>query len=130
MCIPRSSPRLTALTTPPLPGGASPEATGPAAPTGSRRRRLWDLPSATHCPVVGVCLPIQALRRLVDKLNGPRSLADDYALHCSVVADCRQRGPVTEALQRELDRRYQATLRRTAQARTTDALAAWWDAAL
>jgi hypothetical protein len=32
---------------------------------GSRRRRLWDLDSATHCPVLGVCLTIDLLRRLV-----------------------------------------------------------------
>ena len=32
---------------------------------GSRRRRLWELDSAAHCPVLGVCLPIAVLRRLV-----------------------------------------------------------------
>ena len=131
MCIPRSTPTPpptpTALTARPLPAGTGHAAT---AATGSRRRRLWDLPAAAHCPVVGVCLPIQALRRLVDKLHGPRPQADDYAMHCSVVADCRQRCPVAEALQRELDRRYLLPLRRAAQAKTTEALAAWWDAAM
>ena len=130
MCLPRSAPRLTALTAPPPPATPGTDPTAAAAATGSRRRRLWDLPGAAHCPVVGVCLPIQALRRLVDKLNGPRPLADDYALHCSVVADCRQRSAVAEALQRELDRRYALPLRHAAQAKTTEALAAWWDAAL
>ncbi|MES2718255.1 MAG: DUF2325 domain-containing protein [Pseudomonadota bacterium] len=128
MCIPRPTPSLTALTARPLSAGAD-TGTHTANPstTGSRRRRLWDLPAAAHCPVVGVCLPIQALRRLVDKLNGPRPHPDDYALHCSVVADCRQRSPVADALQRELDRRYLLPLRRAAQAKTTEALAAWWD---
>jgi hypothetical protein len=131
MCIPRPAPVLSPLTSKP------PTADDPAGPrpvhghaaTGSRRQRLWDLPGAAHCPVVGVCLPIQALRRLVDKLNGPRAQADDYALHCSVVADCRQRSAVAEAVQRELDRRYLLPVRRAARAKTTEALAAWWDAA-
>ncbi|GCL64017.1 DUF2325 domain-containing protein [Pseudaquabacterium pictum] len=130
MCLPRSTPRLTALTAPHPPATAGADPAAPQAATGSRRRRLWDLPGAAHCPVVGVCLPIQALRRLVDRLNGPRPQADDYALHCSVVADCRQRSAVAEALQRELDRRYALPLRHAAQAKTTEALAAWWDAAL
>ena len=92
MCIPRPAPVLSPLTSKP-PTADDPAGLRPAhghAATGSRRQRLWDLPGAAHCPVVGVCLPIQALRRLVDKLNGPRAQADDYALHCSVVADCRQ----------------------------------------
>lgn len=47
--------------------------TGPAANTtaranGSRRHRLWELDGHAHCPVLGVCLPIAALRMLVDKL--------------------------------------------------------------
>ncbi len=128
MCIPRPTPSLTTLTAGPLPAETNPGTT--AAASGSRRRRLWDLPTAAHCPVLGVCLPIQALRRLVDKCSGPRQQADDYALHCSVVADCRQRGPVADALQRELDRRHALPLRRAALAKTTEALAAWWDAAL
>ncbi|HEY0064957.1 MAG TPA: DUF2325 domain-containing protein, partial [Telluria sp.] len=35
--------------------------------TGSRRHRLWELPANTHCPVIGVCLPLGLLRNLVNK---------------------------------------------------------------
>jgi hypothetical protein len=93
---------------------------------GSRRRRLWELDSHAHCPVVGVCLPIAALRRLVDKVLAGKAVADDYELHCGVIADCRLRTPIAEALQRELDRRCMLALRQAAQAKTTVALAAWW----
>jgi len=98
----------------------------PAA-TGSRRRRLWELDSHAHCPVVGVCLPIAALRRLADKVLGGRALADDYELHCGVIAECKLRTPMAEAVQRELDRRGLLALRQSAGAKTTEALAAWWD---
>ena len=98
--------------------------------TGSRRRRLWELDGHAHCPVLGVCLPIAALRRLVDKVVGGRAVADDYNLHCGAVADCKYRSPIAEAVQRELDRRYVQALRQAALARTTEALAAWWDEAL
>lgn len=98
----------------------------PPLTTGSRRRRLWELPSHAFCPVVGVCLPISALRRLVDKALGEQVVADDYELHCCVIAECKSRTPLAERLQRELDRRYASAQRQAAQAKTTDALGQWW----
>lgn len=93
---------------------------------GSRRRRLWELPHSCHCPVAGVCLPIEALRKLVNKALGGETLADDYALHVGVVSECGARSRVSEALQRELDRRCAIVIRRFAQAKSTEAVAALW----
>jgi hypothetical protein len=101
----------------------------PAAKTGSRRRRLWELDAHAHCPVIGVCLPLPALRRIVDKVLSGEALADDYELHCGVIAECRRRTPMAEAVQRELDRRCMVALRQAALAKTADGLAAWWQAA-
>jgi hypothetical protein len=95
---------------------------------GSRRRRLWELSRHAHCPVVGVCLPIAAVRRLVDKVLGGKAVASDYELHCGVNTEARQRGPIAEALQKELDQRYANALRLTRPLKTTEALAAWWAA--
>jgi hypothetical protein len=105
--------------------GCTPALPLPAA-SGSRRRRLWELSRHAHCPVVGVCLPMPVLRRLVDKLLGGRTLATDYELHCGINNECRQRGRIAEAVERELDRRYAATLRQARSLKSTDALAAWW----
>ncbi|HEX5686870.1 MAG TPA: DUF2325 domain-containing protein [Ideonella sp.] len=93
---------------------------------GSRRRRLWELSRHAHCPVVGVCLPMAAVRRLVDKVLGGHAVASDYELHCGVNGECRQRGAIAEALQKELDHRYAVALRATRALKTTEALAAWW----
>jgi len=129
MCLPKPDPH------PPL--GISvasvasfANAVAPPQAGGSRRRRLWELDSHAHCPVVGVCLPMPALRRLVDKAVGGQAVADDYALHCGVVADCRLRTPLAEKVQRELDRRCLLALRQAALAKSTEALSAWWDTAL
>ena len=100
-----------------------------AAKTGSRRRRLWELDAHAHCPIIGVCLPLPALRRIVDKVLSGEALADDYELHCGVIAECRRRTPIAEAVQRELDRRCLLALRQAALAKTTDGLAAWWQTA-
>lgn len=61
-----------------------------APPAGSRRRRLWDL-GHDHCPVIGVCLPLDTLRRIVNKALGGEALADDYAVHVGAVAECLHR---------------------------------------
>jgi Uncharacterized protein conserved in bacteria (DUF2325) len=96
------------------------------ASRGSRRRRLWELGSHAHSPVIGVCLPLAALRRVARKVLGGEPVADDYALHCSVVAGCRQRAPMAEALQRELDRRFPLPLRQVSAVKTVEGLAKWW----
>jgi len=95
-------------------------------PKGSRRRRLWELGGHAHCPVVGVCLPLPALRRLARKVLGGEPVADDCELHCTVVTDCKRRTPLAEAVQRELDHRFMLPLRRSAAMKTEEALAAWW----
>src|SRR5690606_21379007 len=94
-----------------------------APPRGSRRRRVWELPEHAYCPVIGVCLPVDALRRLVGKLLGGEVVASDYELHCGVIGDCKQRTPTAEAVQRELDRRYASALRLSAARKSADALA-------
>lgn len=93
---------------------------------GSRRRRLWDLGGHAHCPVIGVCLPLPAMRRLARKVLGGEPVADDYELHCGMVADCKRRTAMAEAVQRELDRRFMLPLRRAAAMKSEAALATWW----
>lgn len=97
---------------------------------GSRRRRLWELPDESHCPLIGVCLPLAALRKLAAKTVDAPATLSDYELHAATVHACGTRGALTESVQRELDRRYALVLRRHAQARTTEALAALWHEAV
>lgn len=113
-----------------FPGGRRLLSVTPSDARGSRRYRLWELPSHTHCPLIGVCLPMPALRRLISKALGSSPIADDYEFHVAAVAECGRRMPISEALQRELDRRYASTLRRFAQAKTAEALMALWSEAL
>jgi hypothetical protein len=103
-----------------LPPAAPPE------PTGSRRRRLWELGSHAHCPVIGVCLPLAAMRRLARKVLNGEPVADDYELHCGMVTDCKWRSRMAEAVQRELDRRFMLYLRHAAAMKSEEGLAAWW----
>lgn len=101
--------------------------TAPATePVSSRRRRLWELGTHAHCPVVGVCLSLDAMRRLARKLLVLSGEEDDYTLHCALVTAAERRNPVSEALQRELEQRYTLDLKQAAQAKCGDSLMAWW----
>ena len=98
--------------------------------TGSRRRRLWELGHECHCPVVGVCIPLDTLRRIVNKALGGRALADDYEVHVGAVAECLHRNRLSEALQNELERRYAPQVQRFKAAKTARALVDLWSQAI
>ena len=93
---------------------------------GSRRRRLWEFENHAFCPVIGVCLPMGALRRLVNKVLGGNAVTSDYDLHCGVISECKQRSALSKAVQRELDQRFVLPLRQSAVCKNTESLAAWW----
>jgi len=93
---------------------------------GSRRRRLWELEWHTHCPLVGVCLPLMVLRRLADKVLGGQTLADDYELHCGAVTECKYRNKLSQAIQKALDNRHALAIRQSMMLKTPEALEAWW----
>ena len=105
-------------------------AINPRTSRGSRRRRLWELPMECHCPVVGVCFPLTTLRQMVMKTQGVDPAADDYGVHEAAVAACRQRGPLAEQMQRELDNRHRLTVEAFRPAKDETALAALWADAL
>lgn len=92
----------------------------------SRRKRLWDLSRDTHCPVVGVCIPLTVLRRLVSKVLGGIPQADDYEIHVGAIAECGHRNRMSETLQEDLDRRYALTIKRFRAAKSAQALTQLW----
>lgn len=107
----------------------APQDTDPSQ-RGSRRRRVWELGQASHCPLVGVGLPLAALRKLVERVTGGRVLHDDYDVHVGAVSECALRNPLSEALQKELERRYAADVTRFRAARTTEEVGALWTRAV
>lgn len=102
----------------------------PAAPVervqGSRRRKLWEIAHKFHCPVIGVCFGVDELRGLMDKIIHLPGDASDFMLHTSAVSACEERSPLAELLQKNLEKRFQQTIRRFAAAKTSDALRALW----
>ncbi|WP_342617540.1 DUF2325 domain-containing protein [Rhodoferax sp. GW822-FHT02A01] len=98
--------------------------------TGSRRRRLWDLEHQCHCTVVGVCFPLDALRHLVNKAAGEKTLFDDYQVHVGAVAQCARRNVLSELMQVDLERRYALQIKAYRAAKTAKEVADLWAAAM
>lgn len=112
-------------------GFASPQplALPPPTPATRRRRKLWELPTRWHCPLIGTCLPVAEMRRLAVRAGLDERNMSDYALHAHVVGSCDSRGEIAELAQRFFEKRHAATVTRFARLRgEPEVLAAWRDA--
>ncbi|RSZ57609.1 DUF2325 domain-containing protein [Massilia atriviolacea] len=107
-----------------------PEGEAASRTSSSRRQRLWELPANTHCPVIGVCLPLGVLRKLVNKGVRGQALADDYEIHVGAVAECANRNRISNLLQDALDQRYALVLLRFKEARSGEAVMQLWRQAI
>ena len=98
----------------------------PAPVQGSRRRKLWEVSHKFHCPIIGVCFSAVDLRTLMSRVMHFPDDTSDYVLHTTAVGACEDRSQLAELLQKNLEKRFQLTIRRFAAARTSDALRALW----
>jgi hypothetical protein len=108
---------------------------GQQAPRRSARRRLWQLPTQAHELLLGLSFPPEALRRelarTLGRVHKGRCVLKgrDVDVLYSAVHDMTTRNPLSEALNRLLDERHAAALRRLAPLRDLASLdAAWADA--
>ncbi len=102
--FPRKSPIADALARAGQPPVA--EEASSAAPKPARRTRLWELKDKFHCPVIGTCLPMDELARLARRHSFSGDLRDEFTLHVEAVGWAGSRNPVSEDLQRHLERKY------------------------
>ena len=98
--------------------------------SGSRRRRLWEIPHKFHCPVIGVCFDVIELRSLLARqMQFPRETTD-YVLHSTAVGACDERSAVAEMLHKCLEKRFQRVIRQFSSAKTPEALGDLWRQAI
>lgn len=95
-----------------------------------RRRKLWELPHAFHCALIGTCLPVAEMRKLAPLSGYDVSNMTDYSLHTVVVGYCEERSALTEAIARFLDKRHAQAVARFAPAKSTAEIAYTWRDAL
>lgn len=95
--------------------------------TASRRRRIWDIASKYHCPIIGTCISVEALRRMARRAGFEDWDGEsDYALHSIAVGLARERNDFSEMLQKFLEDKSALAVRRLSHVRTKEALLGAW----
>lgn len=93
---------------------------------GSKRKRIWELSRDALCPVIGVCIPLSVLRKLVAKATNGEAIADDYEIHVGAISECTQRNRLSELIQADLDQRYAASIALFRSAKSSHAVTTLW----
>ncbi|MDD5328519.1 MAG: DUF2325 domain-containing protein [Sulfuricella sp.] len=102
-----------------------------AAQTAPRRRKLWEIHTRYHCPIIGTCLTVDELRRLARRADlEDWDTGSDYELHSAAVGLARDRNALSELVQKEMERKFAALVQRFARARSDDDILPLWRAAL
>ncbi len=96
----------------------------------SKRRKVWELESHWHCPIIGTCLTVSDLKTLARKL-GIRFAdeAHDYNRHVHFAGAIRKHDPAAKLINKLLDRRYRAAVNQFHRADSPEALLTLWDKA-
>ncbi|WP_298441934.1 DUF2325 domain-containing protein [uncultured Ferrimonas sp.] len=106
----------------------------PSKPQGSTtrlRRKLWELETKLHCPVIGTCLSNTELRTLAKKHGDPYAIGkNDYWLHTFFVTNTQNKNPLSLATFKFLERKYSSAARQFAAAKDVTSLRQMWNDAL
>ncbi len=97
-----------------------------AAP--ARRRRVWELETAYHCMILGTCLAVEDLRKIAARA-GLRLAPDavDFHVHGRLVHEMAGGGAAAKLVQKLLDGKFRAHIRRCAPLAGDAELRAYWD---
>ena len=93
------------------------------------RDRIWELSETLHCSIVGTCLGSADARALLAKLDvpGARGMSEHH-LHGQVVHLAGRKDGGGRLLQKLLDRRHEAEIRRFSQAQGVAEVRDLWNA--
>lgn len=81
-----------------------------------QRAKLWDLNDSVHCSIIGTCLTTGELRRVMNKaLGADVAHLSDHDLHARAVGLCNRHNASSKLLQKALDARHEAAIKRFAR---------------
>lgn len=98
---------------------------------GPRRRKLWDFSPSLHCSIIGTCLTLPALRKVVGKSLGAATIANqsDHEIHKEGVRLASVQGGAAKLLQKALESEHAKAVSRFEAATTSvDILTLWQEA--
>jgi hypothetical protein len=104
-----------------LPVNALPEKAG------LQRLRTWDIATTYHCSIIGTCLTTGELRQVLLKAGqGDSRSATDHTLHGRGVRLAGQRDQGAKLLNKALDKRHEASIKRIPRQADEQVLRAIW----
>lgn len=124
-----SQPRLLPPS-PPVPlfiptAGQPPKAAGEKK--GAQRLKTWDIPTTFHCSIIGTCLTNGELRQILLKAGQEDAkTATDHSLHGRGVRLAGQRDQAAKLLNKALDKRHEAAIKRIPRQADEAALRRIW----
>ena len=92
------------------------------------RYKLWELQNCWHCMVVGTCLTLTEVRQSALKAALLVAKKSDYNIH-QLAVECAadKQHPLTQRLQKLLERKYALQVKHFRVAKNSEELAALWD---
>jgi len=95
-----------------------------------RRCKIWDIAPSLHCSIIGTCLSAAELRQFFTKLGDTDAkMASDNILHGRGVRSAGKHDLVGKLLNKMLDNRHEASIRRFAKATSTAQVRELWSEA-
>lgn len=113
---------------PPVLGSVSalmPRSIGPKTPR-KRPCKLWELHSRYHCPIIGTCIDMDELRKLLRQGGVEIEQSSEYELHGILVGHADSQNRLSKLLQKYLEKKYTAHRKRFAAAKTPEGLLGFW----
>jgi hypothetical protein len=95
------------------------------------RSKLWELSHKLHCPVIGTCLGVAELRKIVRNLGIEQgSVLTDYDVHVSFVSAADTKNLLSLSVHKTLEKKYASDIKHFAKAKDAEQLAGLWVQAL
>jgi hypothetical protein len=92
-----------------------------------RRCKIWDIASSLHCSIIGTCLSAAELRQFFARLgDADARVASDNILHGRGVRSAGKHDLVGKLLNKMLDNRHEASIRRFAKASSAAQVRELW----
>lgn len=107
-------------------------AAGPASgQPRSRRRRLWEIEDRMHCPLIGTCLTLDDLKRVLRQSGVEMAApASDFEYHVTLVRAAGRDGRAARNMHKLLERRYARHVRKLSSVADEAELRQAWQEAL
>jgi hypothetical protein len=96
------------------------------------RRRIWEIIGASHCSIIGTCMTIAELRKIARRTRflADEQRYDDYHIHGLFVEAMSEESPVSRAVQKHLDAKYEGAIRKAKALDGEEAFLDYWEKAV